>query len=507
MNTDNDQVLANKLGEAFSRLPQGDVIDQGDAQKWLENILKWHKPRAVWHANRLRGIGGSESGAIVRGMLGLKESGFSTMERVAEHKLMKRLPEFETYQMRRGTVLERLAQLAFCYRHKAIRDLEALRAIKIGGTVKGLEWLVGNPDDSVLMASGRYLIDYKVPTVVDESIDFDYEVQLNHYRIIGELKGLTFDGMMLVKLDLAPEIAMALVERIGDMPEEELHNLAKTIAKVNLPGMRILPVMVPPNPTLRQQILDCGNQFWNDYVLKGVIPNQRQELLPVSDLTLNQISKFQLQYATAKAGISQLNIIASEAENAIAGLLDGVNFKGAAFPESIVAVNEKPLDKTLVIKEALLRGATEEELQVDKKSYSVNALLDEIKRLGGDTANDALYEKATDAKKAEAFLAAKNVPTDEFRQAGVSLRVSTKKADKEAMASLEAYTLDVMKPFLGASESNAFDDINSKDDIEFFENEFGAESGGAALFDSFDQDTSLETNTTQAPRFKGASMR
>lgn len=509
MSVDNDHDLAVSLAAAFSALPQREVVEQEDAQKWLENILKWHKPRAVWHANRLRGIGGSEMGAVVRGVQGLNETGFSTFERVAEHKLMKRLPDFETYHMKRGTVLERLAQLAFCYRQNAVSDVESIKNIEKGSSVKGLEWLVGNPDDVVFLSSGgRWLVDYKVPSVVDDSVDFDYEVQLNHYSINAELKGIKLDGMLLVKLDLAPEIAAALVERVEDMRSDELHDLAKTIAKVNLPGMRVLPIVVPPNPTLRQQILESGNQFWNDYVLKGIVPNQRKELLPVSELTSEKISRFQLQYAAAKAGINQLNLIASEAENAIAEMLVGVDFKDKAFPESLVAVKEKSLDKSLVIKEALLRGATEEELQSDKKSYSVDALLDEIKRLGGDINSSSLYEKGSDAKKAEAFLAAKNVSVDEFRQSGVSLRVSTKKADKETMAALEAYALDVMKPLINGDEkTNAFAEFGSDEDIEVFENEFGISSGNEALDDSFEQGNVSDANTTQSPRFKSATMR
>lgn len=507
MNNDNDQALLAKLTEVFTSLPQRDVVVQEDAQKWLENILKWHKPRAAWHADRLRGIGGSEMGAVVRGMLELKETGFSTMERVAEHKLMKRLPDFETWHMRRGTVLERLAQLAFSYRFGAVSDLESIKKIEQGTSVKGVEWLVGNPDDAVLMSGGRYLVDYKVPSVADDSVDFDYEVQLNHYKLNAEFKGVKFDGMLLAKLDLAPEIAASLVDRVEGMSEAELHDFAKTIAKVDMPGMRILPVMVAPNPVLRQQILECGNQFWNDYILKGVVPNQNRELLPVSDLTIAKISSFQSQYAIAKAGISQLNLIAAEAENAIAEMLDGVDFKNTVFPQSIVAVNEKSLDKKLVINEALLRGATEQELQSDKKTYSVDALLDEIKRLNGDVTKDALYDATLDFKKAEKFLASKNISADGFRQKGVSLRVSTKKADKEAMAALEAYALDVMKPMLIGGDENAFADLSGEEDIAFFDDEFGGESGSEALSGSFDQDAALDSNITHSPRSKSASMR
>lgn len=511
MSSDKDQALLEKLSGTFSNLPQQGVIEQEDATKWLENILKWHKPRAAWHAERLRGIGGSEMGAVVRGMLGLNETGFSTYERVAEHKLLKRLPDFETSHMRRGTALEKLAELTFSYRHKAIRDLESMRKIESGANVKGMEWLVGNPDDVVFMAGGRYLIDYKVPSVVDDSVDFDYEVQLNHYALGAEFKGVKLDGMFLAKLDLAPEIAAALVDRIDDMKIEDVHEMAQTIARVNLPGMRILPVPVPPNPTLRQQILECGSLFWNDHILAGKVPNQDKALLPVTELTTAQVAKYQIQYATAKAGITQLNKIASEAENAIAEALEGVDFEGTQFPQTITRVAKKPLNaesKKAIVDEALLRGAVEADISTAKKTYCVELLVSEIKRLGGEV-DDSFLEVSHDPKKAEKFLEGKGVSIDAFKPEGVSLRVSTASADRKAMDALESFALDVMQPLLGDKGDDGFSDFDGEDDIALFEsdNEFGAGGGDEAYTSSFDRGTDPETNTTQTPRFKGASMR
>lgn len=511
MDSDKDQALLSKLSGTFLKLPQQGVIEQKDAQKWLENILKWHKPRAAWHAERLRGIGGSEMGAVVRGMMGLRETGFSTYERVAEHKLLKRLPDFETSHMRRGTALEELAELTFRYRHKAIRDLESMRKIESGTTVKGMEWLVGNPDDVVLMSGGRYLIDYKIPSAVDDSVDFDYEVQLNHYALGAEFKGVKLDGMLLVKLDLAPEIAAALVERIDDMKSEDVHELAETIARVNLPGMRILPIPVSPSTHLRQQILECGSQFWNDYILAGKVPNQDKVLLPVTDLTAAQVAKYQVQYATARAGIAQLNKIASEAEVAIAEALSGVDFEGTTFPQSVTRVSRKNLNtesRKAIIDEALLRGADEAEISTAKKTYCVEALIGEIKRLGGEV-DDSFLEVSHDAKKAEKFLESKGVSVDSFRPDGVSLRVSTASADRKAVDALESFALDVMQPLLVNKGDDGFSDFDGEDDIALLEsnNEFGVGGGNEAHINSFDQGSALEANTTQTPRFKGASMR
>src|SRR5690606_14671796 len=105
----------SELKGLLAALPQATAISQEHAERWLEGVMRYHRARAAWHARRLYGIGGSEMGAVLRGLNGLKETGFGTFRNVVEQKLMMRLPEYENVHMKRGTVLEPLARLAFMY--------------------------------------------------------------------------------------------------------------------------------------------------------------------------------------------------------------------------------------------------------------------------------------------------------------------------------------------------------------------------------------------------------
>jgi len=205
-----------EMREILASLPQAAMIEQADAERWMASIMRYHAKRAVWHAKRLHGIGGSEMGAVIRGMNNLNEAGFSTFNRIVEQKLMKRLPEFETVHMKRGTVLEDLARRAFLYRYMAQQDLSALQAVAGSKGRPGYEWLVGNPDDFVLINGKRFLTDYKVPSSFDEEIAFDYRVQLHHYGLQAQMAQVKIDGMILAKLDIAAELAASLVSPTSD---------------------------------------------------------------------------------------------------------------------------------------------------------------------------------------------------------------------------------------------------------------------------------------------------
>lgn len=421
-------------------LPQIGVIAHEDAERWISGIQRWHKERASWHAKRLRGIGGSEIGAVIRGLNGLKEPGFGTLSRVVESKLMKRLPDRQTFHMHRGTVLEHLARLAFLYRYSAEQDHAALRAMDAVQKVRpGYEWLVGNPDDLVTLSGKRLLNDYKVPSSYDDLIEHDYDAQLHHYALNAQMKGIKVDGLLLTKLDLAPEIAVSLVERVPTMTGAELDELARSIARTNVPGFRVVAHVVEQRREMQLDILDCGAHCWNEMVLKGAVPDMgKAAKLELDDEILLDVARLQQQYAMAKAGVSHLNRVISEVGQEISDRLSGVDLKGKDLPLSIVNVKSSDLDKEKVIGEALARGANESELQSEKKGYSVLALLEEIKRLGGDHEAAHLYEKSLDPQKAEAYLSNLGVDLDDFLKPGVTLRMSTKKKDKEVIEAFEA---------------------------------------------------------------------
>lgn len=419
------------IEKAISALPQFKVIQQFDAERWVAGINRYHKDAAGWHAKRLSGIGGSEIGAVIRGVKGLKESGFSNHRKVVQDKLLKRLPEFQTQHMKRGTVLEDLARLAFMYRYGAAQDIGALNALNCGSGRPGFEWLIGNSDDIVMLGTKRLVNDYKVPATFSEDIEFDYDAQVHHYALKARFAGVKIDGLLLTKLDLAPELAQSMVSRVDSMTQEEIHAFAKTIAVTNVPGMRVVALRVDMRKEMDLDILDCGSYLWNDHVLAGHIPQvEAKPVVELPETTLFDIGRYQQQYAMAKAGAKHLEVIARAAAEGIANLLEGTDITDKAMPLGLVKVAPPSIDKKQAIKEALRLGATEEELQSNKKDYSIVALIEEIKRLNGDAEADHLFARSSDPAKAEAFLKGRNFDFSEIREAGVSVALSTKTEHK-----------------------------------------------------------------------------
>lgn len=78
-----------------------------------------------------------------------------------------------------------------------------------------------------------------------------------------------------------------------------------------------------------------------------------------------------------------------------------------------------------LIAAAMECGAEESDL-TEAAGYSEQALLDEIKRLGGDIDNPALLATKLSAAKAEDFLRSNDIPTEEFKTRTQGIRLSTR---------------------------------------------------------------------------------
>lgn len=489
-----------ELKSVLASLPQASVIDQEHAARWLEGVMRYHRPRAEWHAKRLGGIGGSEMGAVLRGLYELKETGFGTFRKVIEQKLMMRLPEFQTIHMKRGTVLEPLARLAFMYRYKAEQDHAALNGLAMGKNRPGYEWLVGNPDDLVSLKNKRFLVDYKVPSQCDEEIEYDYQVQLHHYDLLCQMRGIKTHGLILAKLDLSPELATSLVDRFSGMSQAQVHELARTIATMDMPGMRVVGLVLDKDRSMQMDILEAGSTAWNDYVLEGnVPPKPREQLVELDDQRMLKLGSFQQQYAMAKAGIKYLTEQCKSIEAEIQSVLDGVDVKDKALPLSLVKVTPNGIDKEALIAEARALGARTEELAGDPV-YSMTALLEEIKRLNGDPTASHLFADGTpNADKAASYLEQLGVELNQFNKPGVALRMSTAKKDKEAGALFERSAADRFGSWL--DENNLASRVVDDDAMEAFD-DFDLEAVSGTLQQVFAGAEGVEPNETSSPLVK-----
>lgn len=446
------------MHEAIAHTPQAAMLDRVDIARWIEGVRRYQSARADWHVRRLHGLGGSEIGAVLRHFLNNGESGHQSITQVVESKLLKRLPTYENHHMKRGTALEDLARLAFRFKYGAELDAQAMQAMNGPALKHGATWLVGNPDDLVLMRGRRFLVDYKVPNVFSENIDFDYDCQLHHYKLVAQMRNIQVDGLICAKLDIAPELAQSLVAKIDKMSREDLIEMAKMIAKTDVPGLRIVGLGLEMSRDRQCEILAYGAECWEGMVLQGVVPTPvKQQLIDLDDAGLKNIAKYQQQYALAKAGIKQLDEIASTAAAKMSQHLKGVDITTRAMPMTLVKVEpEKGFDSEALIAEALQRGADKSELvDQDKRKYSIPALIEEIKRLKGDAEAPSLFEPgAPDAAIARDYLEQAGVDVSPFAKSGLRIGISTKKEDQSTMKLLVRSASEVYVGWLDGFGAN-----------------------------------------------------
>ncbi|WP_153785220.1 YqaJ viral recombinase family protein [Pseudomonas sp. EMN2] len=415
-------------------LPQFSVIEPDDALRWAYGVDRYHGKRAAWHAKRLAGIGGSEMGAIVSHYRGRRHQGFQSIAHVVEGKLMKRIPAFETFHMRRGNELESLALQAYLIKTGATLDHAAMAAIQAAKKQPGYEFMAGNPDLIAIVDGRRILVDLKVPSAFSEEIEFDYEIQLHHYATLANLAGIRIHGLELAKLDLPSDMSEHLTKNIHKMESSRIAELARSLVTMDMPGCRIVPLQVEFKRSLQAELLAAGKRCWNEFVLQGVVPNPGPaEKLELDASTEADLKRYQQQYLMAKSGVKHLTHAAKEAQEAIDVLLAGKAFQDKELPISAVTVKTPALDHSKVVAEALERGANAKEIGLDTPGYNIGALLDEIQRLGGKIDLPHLFEESFDPKKAENFLRASNVDLDAFRKPGLAVELSRKGADKNTL--------------------------------------------------------------------------
>ncbi len=58
-------LIRKQVTAVVDSLPQRSQIPDSVAKRWIEGVLQIDPERAVWHAERARGIGGSEIGEIL----------------------------------------------------------------------------------------------------------------------------------------------------------------------------------------------------------------------------------------------------------------------------------------------------------------------------------------------------------------------------------------------------------------------------------------------------------
>jgi hypothetical protein len=284
---------------------------------------------------------------------GERHTGFNSVTEIVEGKLMKRLPSFETFHMRRGNSLEDLARQVYLNKHRAVIDHAAMAALAGSRKRAAYEFTVGNPHDIVIRNGRRYIPNYKVPNTFFEGIDFDYEVQPHRYATLANITGIRIDGLELAKLDIPSEMAEHLTQNITSFSQERVSDIAASIAAIDTPGCRVVAIPVELNHSLQSKNLATGKEFWNDFALHGIVLRFTQRAkLELDEATELRDAQYQQQYIMAKSGITHLDPVATKAHAEINGALAEVDFEGKALPPPVVTVRSNKLDANKVIIEA-----------------------------------------------------------------------------------------------------------------------------------------------------------
>lgn len=249
--------------EIIDKLPQRKAIKNSDIDYWIKGICEIEPERLVWHARRLGSFGGSDIGCLVADFYNRErfESIFTHQKPrdIIAAKLLKIVPSTpkeEAPWLFRGNYFE-----------KSILDLYVDQLKEQGNQVEidtkfhslfdkqpipSLPWLQGNIDLSLIINGKRQLTDIKAPSEssLNQSLlygyPFDYLVQLNAYNLYAKEK------MKLRGVDY-PVDSMAL-------------------ALMNFAEMKVHTLPVEISPDLTNDIISIGNSFWNNYVMKGRLP-------------------------------------------------------------------------------------------------------------------------------------------------------------------------------------------------------------------------------------------
>jgi len=242
--------LRKDMFKALAELPQRAAIDDTHAYAWIDQVLNQEPQRAMWHVDRLFGIGGSEIGVLLGNDNG-EFHPFSDARQITRQKLLLDGLTPPNGDLKRGSMMEDMAENLY-FEQIAKRGAKSILTDDLKEIISNYKneehpWLVGNPDGIIQEKNGDvWIVDYKVPMpsqidhIQSVGVPFYYEAQLHHYKLImDDLKEL---GLEVKGLKLCP---------------------------LNLKTFEVEEYDVPVRPELSAQILEVGDKYWNNYVLKG----------------------------------------------------------------------------------------------------------------------------------------------------------------------------------------------------------------------------------------------
>lgn len=357
----------------IDRLPQRDLIDSADARAWLDEVMHRFPEQAPWHATRAGGFGGSQIGELVRNFHGVRGD-HSSAHDIVESSLLRRTPDAPTSDMLRGVGVEEWHRQWFMQKYMAQRDDAGFRLLSKSTGPR--EWMRYSPDELCFMPQGtfdvqrelrpgedprpRVLGDYKAPSQVSDRdlISYQYKCQLHMGKLVLEHNGLNVDGMILSQFDWK--------------------------------GWRLKDDVVYHDPDMDQHIMQAGDHYWFECVMKGRVPEyvRKERLDEGLDAALKE------RFANASFAFSRLKafsgVLEEEASKIMSDMKESLGdfqFGSAKLMLDGVSVSASPVfdeDKVrdllpeAVFNQIPLKGNT-------TRRYDQDAMVKALRDLGVDT--------------------------------------------------------------------------------------------------------------------------
>ena len=384
--------IRKRVAEIIDKLPQRDLIDEGDRRGWMEAVISRFPKQAGWHATRAGGFGGSQIGELVRNHNGVRGD-HSSAHDIVEGNLLRRLPEPPTAAMLRGVGVEEWHRAWFLGKRNAERDHQLFDLLsKSQGQ---FQWMRYSPDELCRFPVGAFPVlrelqpgedprpivlgDYKAPTEVDmrEAVSFQYICQLHMGRLVLQEKGIPVDGMVL--------------------------------SQFNWKDWKLKDDIISHDPQIDEMILTAGNHYWNDYVMQGKVPDYVRKERLEQELEQNLKDRFSnagFAYATLKSLAGALEAQADKINSEMKEAMAPLRFDNAKLLLTGVSVSASPVFDNEAVR-GLLGDEVFDSLPLKGNStrrYDVDALVKAYKELGGDARQFQLPANVDSIKLYEALI-------------------------------------------------------------------------------------------------------
>ncbi len=361
-----EEAIKRQVWAIIDRLPQRGVIEQSDARQWVDEVVASHGKKALWHAARAGGFGGSQIGVLVRNFHGIRADFQDSAHDIVEGSLLRRTPDKPTAAMQRGISMEAWHRQWFLAKYAAQRDAVGFEALSKHAGPQA--WMRYSPDELCIFpqSSGlpsrdgrltRVLVDYKSPTSVKlgDSVSFQYACQLHLGRLVAEHNNVAIDAMMLSQFDWG--------------------------------GWSLKDDFIEHDAALDEAIMEAGNHYWNEYVMRGQVPAYiNKPRLENAEALQERLYTASYALATMRAVSDALSDEADKIATEMRGLLGEYKFGNQKLPLNGMTVTAA---KSLKTEEAVKALPAEVVAQLPLKAtatkkYDEKAMVKYLKDSGVD---------------------------------------------------------------------------------------------------------------------------